>query len=377
LDEITGISADSEGNIYYGVGDESVIYKLVGETTRTIYAGLFGIPGFSGDGGLATSAEISRTNGLEFDSEDNLYLVAERVGQGRNVIRKVTRSTGIISTPIGDGSVSVLGVDAASYKIQDGRGLSISIDKVTNDIYFINDGIILKIDTTTNIIDRFAGISDATGDGFEGDKGSPITSLFDFYGAFFGGLHVVDSTHIYIADENNNRIRKILCGDMGLADCPDTTLISTNTASNVINGYFGTLLDNPFPIYNAGNSGAPTIFSNSIDISTSFDIDLTDIAFAGHTVQLDILLTTSANSTGGGNDLSITASITMQGNTIYSIADSETLSSAGNMSRSFSSLVDVSAYIGEVLTITTSAVITASIAASTFYVSEFTAEIIC
>ncbi len=54
---------------------------------------------YSGDGGPATSATLSYPHIVVLDSDDNLY-VADR---NNNVIRKITQSTGVISTIAGTG----------------------------------------------------------------------------------------------------------------------------------------------------------------------------------------------------------------------------------------------------------------------------------
>ena len=53
--------------------------------------------GYSGDGGYAVGAAINAPYGLAFDTLSNLYITEV----GNDVIRKVTSSTGIITTIAG------------------------------------------------------------------------------------------------------------------------------------------------------------------------------------------------------------------------------------------------------------------------------------
>ena len=70
----------------------------------TTYAGT-GTASHSGDGGPATSATISTPRGIVTDSSGNVYI--NEAGSHR--VRKVTASTGIISTYAGTGAASYSG----------------------------------------------------------------------------------------------------------------------------------------------------------------------------------------------------------------------------------------------------------------------------
>ena len=60
--------------------------------------------GYSGDGGPATSAQLSNPDGIAIDRLGNLYIA----DSGNNRIRKVS-SSGIITTAAGDGYSGSLG----------------------------------------------------------------------------------------------------------------------------------------------------------------------------------------------------------------------------------------------------------------------------
>ena len=62
--------------------------------------GPFGPPGFPGDGGPATSAQLNAPNGVAVDGAGNLFIA----DLGNNRIRKVSRD-GIITTVAGCGSL--------------------------------------------------------------------------------------------------------------------------------------------------------------------------------------------------------------------------------------------------------------------------------
>ena len=58
-----------------------------------------GSSGYSGDNGPATSASFGNTEGLAVDANGNLYIA----DMANDVIRKMTASTGVITTVAGSG----------------------------------------------------------------------------------------------------------------------------------------------------------------------------------------------------------------------------------------------------------------------------------
>ena len=64
-----------------------------------------GTAGYSGDGGPATSAELNSPAGVALDSSGNIYIA----DTSNSRIRKVTVSTGVITTLAGDGTAGYSG----------------------------------------------------------------------------------------------------------------------------------------------------------------------------------------------------------------------------------------------------------------------------
>ena len=93
------VVADSTGNIYFVEGAMDIILRIDAQTSVvSVFAGT-GKRGFRGDGGPATSAELSNPSGLAVDSNGNVF-IAEYVN---NRIRRVDSKTRIITTVAGNG----------------------------------------------------------------------------------------------------------------------------------------------------------------------------------------------------------------------------------------------------------------------------------
>jgi hypothetical protein len=98
LDEIlniTDVVPDNQGNYYLAA--RQFVLKVDAAGITTYFAGTLAGPGDSGDGGPATSAQVSPSN-LAFDGAGNLYICEVTT----NRIRKVDRN-GIITTVAGTG----------------------------------------------------------------------------------------------------------------------------------------------------------------------------------------------------------------------------------------------------------------------------------
>lgn len=167
------------------------------QTITTI--GGVGTSSFSGDGGLALSAELAQPVSVVRDGSGNVYIA----DQGNHRIRKITSSTGIISTIAGTSTSGYSGDGGAATSAQLNYPAGIAIDGSGN-IYFADQGNqrIRKINSSTGIISTIAGTGTA---GFSGDGGSASSAQINNPAA----VAVDGSGNVYISDQYNQRIRKI------------------------------------------------------------------------------------------------------------------------------------------------------------------------
>jgi hypothetical protein len=118
-----GVAVDSAGNLYFADSYNNRIRKVSSGGTITTVAGN-GIYGYSGDGGPATSASLRFPSGVAVDSAGNLYIA----DWNNMVIRKV--SNGIITTVAGYGGqgFSGDGGPATSAVLSQTQGVAVDLD---------------------------------------------------------------------------------------------------------------------------------------------------------------------------------------------------------------------------------------------------------
>jgi len=103
LSNPAGLAIDGSGNLYIADSGNNCIREVTASGTITTVAGN-GTAGFSGDGGLATRAELRSPAGVAVDSSGDLF-IADTLN---NRVREVS-TAGIISTIAGNGNASFSG----------------------------------------------------------------------------------------------------------------------------------------------------------------------------------------------------------------------------------------------------------------------------
>ncbi|HXD93587.1 MAG TPA: SMP-30/gluconolactonase/LRE family protein, partial [Bacteroidia bacterium] len=195
------ITKDAAGNIYIPDMNNQRIRKIDAVTgIITTIAGT-GTPGYNGDAIAATSAKLNYPSCVLLDATGNIY-IGEYSGYR---IRKIDASTGLISTIIGNGSYTYNGnnILATSATTKEIGGLAID---AAGNIYFSDMGnqIIRKIIVSTGMVQTVAGTAGSSS--FGGDGGQATSA--QLWGPYAISLDA--SENIFIADELNNRIRKVV-----------------------------------------------------------------------------------------------------------------------------------------------------------------------
>lgn len=201
--DATSVFIDEDLSFYITDASKHRIVKIDSDSARTIIAGL-GWPGYSGDGALATDAEISEPSDILQNSQGEILFA----DTGNHCIRKID-TNGMIHTIAGNGIEGFSGDGGPAQNAQLSSPKSIFLDQ-DNHLYIADtrNHRIRKVNMDSGIITTVVGdgYKDEKGEGrFSGDDGLALeASLFNPTDVF------VDSTGtMYIADSENQRIRKV------------------------------------------------------------------------------------------------------------------------------------------------------------------------
>jgi sugar lactone lactonase YvrE len=202
----TGVSQDPKqsvvisGFLYVADFRHSVIRKINLSTGNETIAAGTGKPGYSGDGGPATSAELNGPSGLAADSAGNLYIA----DTDNHVIREIAASTGTITTYAGDGTNGYTGDGGSATSGELAAPASLCVDPSGN-LYIADtaDNVVREVVNSTGYLATFAG----TGvEGYTGDGGAASAATF---GGFIAGIACDGSGNVFISDTDNYVVREV------------------------------------------------------------------------------------------------------------------------------------------------------------------------
>jgi uncharacterized protein (TIGR03437 family) len=191
-----GAAADSAGNLYIADSGNNVIRK-VSNGVITTFAGN-GTPGYTGDNGPAASAQLNAPYGVAVDSAGNLYIA----DSANNVIREV--SNGVITTVAGNGTCCFSGDNGQATSAQLFTPVAVAVDSAGN-LYIADFGNNVVRKVSNGVITTVAGNGTYS---YGGDNGQATSA--ELYQP--NGVAVDSAGNLYIADTSNCRIRKVSNG---------------------------------------------------------------------------------------------------------------------------------------------------------------------
>lgn len=256
LDSPMDVAFSPAGQLYVLDSNNSVVRRIDASGNITTVVGN-GIPGYSGDGGQAVNASLNFPEGIAFDTAGNLFIAdynnlvirkvdtsgiittvtpssvpagfngfcgpqAVRAGPSNAIfisdfcLNEILRldSAGNLAVVVGNGTFGYSGDGGPAINASLNDPSAVAFDAAGN--LFIADelnNVIRKVDNS-GIITTVIG---SGGFGFSGDGGPGALALL----AQPGGLAFDSTGNLYIADTNNERIRKV-----------DTTGTITTVAGN-------------------------------------------------------------------------------------------------------------------------------------------------
>ncbi|MGA8735768.1 MAG: hypothetical protein WB558_17760, partial [Terriglobales bacterium] len=205
LDSPQGVFVDGSGNIFIADTNNSVIREVTAATGNIVTVVGNGTAGYTGDGGAATSAELSGPFGIFIDTSENIYIA----DTGNSVVRGVAASSGIINTVAGSMTscpqpAAACGDGGIATSAQLNSPAGVFVDVAGN--IFIADTFDFRIREVTATTGLIATVAGTGGRGYAGDGAAATSALLDTpYGLF-----VDSSEDIFIADTDNAVIREVV-----------------------------------------------------------------------------------------------------------------------------------------------------------------------
>jgi sugar lactone lactonase YvrE len=192
----SGLAADGKGNIYISDRSNDRIRVVDKKGIIRTYAGS-GVAGFLGDAGPALKAQLDKPFGITLDEKENLY-IADR---NNNRIRKVSPE-GIMTTVAGDGGFFFMGDNGPAYRASIAAPTGVAVDKKGN--LYVAD----RNNNRIRVVDRLGMIRTAVGTGQQDYNGdSEVARETNLYLPF--GLTVDSDNNLLVIDRSHYRIRRI------------------------------------------------------------------------------------------------------------------------------------------------------------------------
>ncbi len=215
----TGVCLDRDGNIFLADGVNQRIRRIDGATGIITTVAGNGIAGYNGDNIPATDAKLNAPCDVYTDTSGNVY-IADGLN---NRIRKITTSSGLITTVAGTGVIGSSGDGGMATNAELSGPVGVCLDN-TGNIYIADydNNKVRKIDIVSGIISTIAGNGTAA---YNGDGIPAISAEIN------GAIQVAadDSGNVFICDQWNHRVRKV----------NKNTGIITTIAGNGVSGYSG------------------------------------------------------------------------------------------------------------------------------------------
>jgi trimeric autotransporter adhesin len=223
-----GIFVDANGNIFVADRGNNVVREILAATGNIQTVAGDGTAGGTGDGGLATEAELNGPVGIFVDASGDLFIA----DANNNLVREVVASSGKIQTVAGNGIAAFTGDGGNAIFAELSAPQSVSADSV-GDLFIADTGnsVVRDVVVTSHAIHTIAGnLTQA----YSGD-GNLATNA-----ALNGASDVAldGGGDIFIADGANEVVREVIAAT-GLISTiagrgPNNSTLSGTPATNAL-----------------------------------------------------------------------------------------------------------------------------------------------
>ena len=212
LDQPHDMFVDGGGNVFIVDKLNNQIVRLnFADNSVQVVAGN-GMPGFSGDGGAATAAQLNTPRGVFVDGLGDIY-IADR---GNNRVRRVDATNGVISTvaggadslpPAADGNIATDAKFDGVYSVFVlGNGDFYMAETASQALSVSGEGRVWLVDADTGTLTTVAGGGELEPDDADGGL---ATSARLGRPSSISVVGVGDDAELYIAEGDTNRIRHV------------------------------------------------------------------------------------------------------------------------------------------------------------------------
>lgn len=192
------IRFDGSGSLYIVERDSHVVRRVDARTNVITTVAGTGTPGFAGDDGPATKAQLKQPHSIAFDAGGDLLIC----DIGNHRVRVVGMKTGTIRTFAGTGAPAPTPDDAPIAGTPLNGPRSIDTDRRGNLYLVLREGnAVFRLEARANRLTRIAGTGEK---GFVGDNGPARQATLNGP----KGIACADRS-LYIVDTENHAIRHV------------------------------------------------------------------------------------------------------------------------------------------------------------------------
>ncbi|KIA92333.1 hypothetical protein OC25_16740 [Pedobacter kyungheensis] len=232
----SALAVDASGNVFVSDQQNHRIRKITPSGVVTTFAG----SGSAGSAnGMGTAASFSSPIGLAFDASGNLYVA----DYGNHKIRVISPS-GIVANYAGSGAAGSTNGTLSSASFRNPMGLA-----------FDASGTLYVADRLNHLVRKISGgtVSTLAGSGSIGSSnGTGTAASFNYP----NGVAVDVSGNVYVADQQNNMVRKITSSGVVSSYAGMTSAGTVNGTGSVIrfNSVYGLSIDGQGNLFVAENA---------------------------------------------------------------------------------------------------------------------------